>query len=375
MAGSQNIRILFVGGGSGGHFYPLMGIAEALNGMPETPKLYYAGPNEHDPQTLAELGITFVSIPSGKQRKYQSFKNFLDLFKVMYGFCVALWKLYVIYPDVIMSKGGYTSIPVILAGTFFRIPIIIHESDSVIGRANKFALSHARHVVINYPELKNTLKHPRVHALGIPIRHSLLMQPSSDAFTKLHIDTQRPVLLVLGGSQGAKRINELILDSLDDLLSDFSIIHQTGDLHFELCKLSAQNLIPDEARRMHYHPYPFLSAPLLNDAYHVSSIVISRAGSTSIYEISLHGKPSIIIPIPENVSHDQRTNAYAYARVSGATVMEEGNLTDGLLRAEIDRIMQNNQVYEKMVEGAKSFGRVGVAEQMSTLILETGKQH
>ncbi len=376
MQEKSRTKILLVGGGTGGHFYPLIALAEHLNTLSPRPELYYAGPDAYDKEALAVNQITHIYIPAGKRRRYFSILNFLDMFKTLFGCLVAVIRLFILYPDVVMSKGGYTSVPVILAATFLRIPIIVHESDAVMGSANKLGSRFARHIVTAY----STLTLPKsvrgaVHHLGIPIRRVLHATPSQNAIATLSIDAERPLILVLGGSQGAERINTLILDSLDELLVDFSIIHQTGKQNFELVKLSADKLIPDTERRQHYHPIPFLDGALLNDAYHLAYVVISRAGSNSIYEIALHGKPSILIPIPEGISHDQRTNAYTYARESNAIVIEEDNLTDSLLRAEIDRIMQNEEAYASMVQGAKSFAKHDTAERIGELITGIAQEH
>ena len=369
----QNMRIMLVGGGSGGHFYPLIGIAEVLERATEKPRLYYAGPDPYDAASLERTGISFVYIPAGKRRRYFSLRNYVDIFKTLFGFFLALIKLYVIFPDVIVSKGGYTSVPVILAAAFYRIPIIVHESDAVMGSANKLAARFARTIVLTYAETP-IAAHTDVRVLGIPIRSALLpsasVPPSASG-----LDGSRPVLLIIGGSQGAVRINELIFDSLDELLPTYDIIHQTGKENYELAVLTAEKLIPDPELRKHYHLVPFLSAEELKSAYQQAKLVISRAGTTSIYEIALHGKPSIIIPIPEEVSHDQRKNAYAYARFGGTTVMEESNLTDSLLQAEIERIMQNEELYSRMAEGARSFAKEDAAEKIAALVLERAHEH
>ncbi len=373
---ASHIRILLVGGGTGGHFFPLISIAEALNALPLKPELYYAGPTPYDEAMLTKEHITFVQIPSGKQRRYFSLLNYLDVFKTFFGVFVALFKLYAIYPDVIMSKGGYTSVPIVIAGAILRIPIIVHESDAVMGIANKIGARVAHTVVTAYDETIDSIP-KKAHAvkLGIPIRKVLLANPSSQAITNLNVDPNRPILLVLGGSQGAERINTLTLESLDELLVDFTVIHQTGSEHIQICTLSADTLVPDASVRKHYHPIAFLNETMLNDAYHLASMIISRAGSSSIYEIALHGKPSILIPIPENVSHDQRTNAYAYARTGAGSVIEEKNLTDSLLRAEIDRIMQSEEIYAKMATSARNFGVRDTAERVAGLIMTTAHEH
>ncbi len=372
---AQYIRILLVGGGTGGHFYPLISIAEALNAGSIKPQLFYAGPDRYDADILALENITFIYIPAGKRRRYASIRNFFDLFKTAFGTFLAVIKLYVLYPDVVMSKGGYTSVPVVLAAGFLRIPIVVHESDAVMGSANALASKFAHDVVVTYPETQSVHTRAPIHILGIPVRKTLLKNSSHDATEKLAVDPNRPVILVLGGSQGAERVNELILDSLDELLVDLTVIHQTGKQNIELCKLASENLIPDIHMRKHYHPVAFLDASTLNDAYHLAKIVISRAGSNSIYEIALHGKPAILIPIPEEISHDQRTNAYAYARAGGASVMEERNLTDSLLRAEIDRIMQNSDIYTRMVQSAQMFAKRDAAENIGTLLTSVAMKH
>lgn len=366
---------MLVGGGTGGHFYPLIAIGESIRARLPEAELYYAGTEKYDETALASINARYVYIPSGKRRRYWSLLNYVDAVKVAFGFVLAVIRLYITYPDVLVSKGGYTSVPVVLAAAFLRIPIIIHESDAKMGSANVLALRFARHVIIAYEELASTLEHQSVHTLGIPIRKALLATPSPEAIESFGIDPNRPLLFVIGGSQGADRINRLILDSLDELLGTYTVIHQTGKSHIDLCTRSADTLIPDPEIRKHYRPFAFLNVEQMNNAYHLSQIVISRAGSNSIYEIALHGKPSIIIPIPEEVSHDQRTNAYAYARTGAAVVIEEKNLSDSLLRSEIDRIMQDTKVYEDMAHAAYAFGKTDVADRITALITDIAQEH
>ena len=368
-------KILFVGGGTGGHFYPLIAIAEALNATQEPPELYYSGPDQYDAGALQVEQIHFIRIGAGKRRRYTSLLNFIDLFRTFFGVFVAIIELYRLYPDVVMSKGGYTSVPVVIAAAFLRIPVVVHESDAVMGKANKVGSKFAQYIITTYDEVRTPNTKASVLKLGIPIRKNLLNPPSQNAISALGIDPDRPVILIIGGSQGAERVNALILDSLDELLADYTIIHQTGKQNFTACKDTADHLIPDTERRKHYHPLPFLAGETLNDAYHLAQVVISRAGSNSIYEIALHGKPAILIPIPEEISHDQRTNAYSYARTDGAIVLEEENLKDGLLRAEIDRIMQNDALYTTMATGARSFGRTDSAQQVATLLMQIAHEH
>lgn len=368
-------KILLVGGGSGGHFYPLIAIAEALNRLPDDPpQLYYAGPDRYNADSLQRANIDFMRVGAGKRRRYASILNLLDPIRTFFGIFGAIIKLFWVYPDVVMSKGGYTSVPVVLAAVFLRIPIVVHESDAVMGRANRLGSRFARYLVTSYEGISFPVKTEQ-RMFGIPVRAELSLPPRQDAIERLGIDPERPVLLVIGGSQGAERINNLILDSLDELLRDFTVLHQTGEAHHTACMQTADKLIPDAGMRAHYHPVPTLDAASLNDAYHLAGVIVARAGSGSIYEIALHGKPSILIPIPEEISHDQRTNAYTYARTGAAIVIEEKNLSDGLLRSEIDRIMLDQSVYASMSTAASSFGRTDAAEKVAALLMEIAREH
>ncbi len=372
---SSKIHIALVGGGTGGHFYPLMSLAETLNASDERPTLHYLGPEPYDANALADRGIHFVRIPAGKQRRYFSILNYLDFFVTLYGVIVALCKLFFIYPDVIVSKGGYTSVPVVLAGMLLNIPIIVHESDALPGRANKLGARFAREVLVAYEEAARYFPAHKTHLVGIPIRHELLLPPSSSMLERFGIDPSTPVILALGGSQGAERLNEFILDALDELLPRFSIIHQTGKKNFNIVSATARQLIPQDDLFKRYHAVPFLEPNALNDAYHAATIIISRAGSGAIHEIAVHGKPSLIIPIPETISHDQHTNAFTYAKTGAALVMEEVNLSDNLLMAELERIIGNPQIYNEMAAGAQSFGIRDAAEKMADITLAICRLH
>lgn len=181
--------------------------------------------------------------------------------------------------------------------------------------------------------------------------------------------------MIIGGSQGAERINTLILDALDELLPKYTLIHQVGKDKYDTVVASAKALITDQNLAQHYRPVPTFDASTLGAAYNAADVVISRAGSTVIFEIALHAKPSIIIPIPEEISHDQRTNAYTYASTGAATVLEENNLTAGLLMAEIERIMGDQALYSQMATAAKTFAPADAAGKIATILVSIGEEH
>jgi UDP-N-acetylglucosamine--N-acetylmuramyl-(pentapeptide) pyrophosphoryl-undecaprenol N-acetylglucosamine transferase len=373
---SSHTRIVLVGGGSGGHFYPLMSVARELRDTSNPPELYYIGPDPYNLEELQKLSISFIACPAGKLRRYTSVLNFVDAFRTFWGSLVAFLRLYFLYPDVIISKGSYTSVPVILAAAFLKIPIIVHESDTRPGKANALAARFARYVAISFEDVRSYFKNEHIEFTGIPMRRELTTPKQHDAKELLGLDPDTPIILILGGSQGAERINQLILDSLDELLPSYTIIHQTGKAHFDIAVLGARELITNDTLLRRYRPVAFFEDPVvLNDVYHSASVIVSRAGSTSIYEIAAHGKPSILIPIPETISHDQRTNAYAYARTGAASVLEEANLTDNLLTSEIDRIMKNADLLRSMAESATAFVPKNGAKAIANMAMEIAAEH
>ncbi len=370
------MRILFVGGGSGGHFYPLIATAEAIKATPQADsiELFYMGPRAYNRDVLMQNNINYLFCPAGKMRRYISLLNILDLFKIILGIFVALIQLFVYYPDVIFSKGSYTSVPILIAAWFYRIPVVIHESDALPGAANKLAARFAKHIAISYPEVAEYFPQDKVALTGIPIRR-VLYTSIAEPYSVLGIKPNLPVLFVTGGSSGAVRINDLILDSLDELLPEYQIVHQAGPQHEAIVRATAQSLITDQNLLDRYFVVGTLTAEQVTAAQTAATIVITRAGSTTLAEIALHQKPAIVIPIPEEVSHDQRTNAYAYARATGATVMEEANLNDSLLTAEIRRIMSDRAIYDAMVEGTKQFVYPSAAATIASALIDTGLRH
>ena len=368
------MKIAFVGGGTGGHFYPLIATAEVLNQMPVKAELYYFGPAPYNKSELEVNNIKYVYCPAGKVRRYFSFQNFIDLFRILAGLIVALYKLYIIYPDVIFSKGGFTSVPILLIARFYRIPVVIHESDSKPGRANMLARKFARYIAISYDEVASYFPAGKTALIGIPIR-KVIAVANPDPFTTLGIPNDKPLIYVTGGSLGADRLNTLILTSLADLLQNYRIFHQTGPAQEKVVTQTAQALIKDRNLLENYYVRGTLPAEAVGALLDAATLVISRAGSTTIFEIAQHHKPSIIVPIPEEISHDQRTNAYAYARTGAATVLEESNLTPHLLTSEIQSIIEDTDRYQKMQIAAESFSRPDAARKIAEILVSIGLEH
>jgi len=373
------MKIVFTGGGSGGHFYPIIAIADQIIDLTEKNKLvgaelYYMAPNPYDEQALSKDEIIYKRIPAGKMRRYFSIGNFFDLFVTATGILKAMWSIYSIFPDVVVGKGGYGSFPVLFAAKFFGIPVIIHESDSKPGKVNQWAGKFAKKIAISYPEAAQYFPKEKVALTGNPLRKEITKSIEHGARQFLEMELDTPVILILGGSQGAKRINETIVDALPKLLEKYQIIHQVGSKNIDDIKNMISVVLENHPNKSRYRPFGYLNEEALRMSAGAADLVISRAGST-IFEIAAWGKPSIVIPIPEEISHDQHKNAFTYARSGAAEVLEEINLSPNLLLAEIDKILNNPEKKEHMQKAAKGFARLDAAEKIALEIVNIALQH
>lgn len=373
------MKILLTGGGTGGHIYPIFAVAQAINDVAEERKimdvkLYFMSDQKYNERQLFNNRLIFKQINSGKMRRYFSVLNFLDVFKTFFAIIKATIVLFFIYPDVVFGKGGYVSFPALFAARILGIPVIIHESDSVPGRVNKWAAKFAERVAVSYPSAAQFFPADKVAHTGNPVRKEIQQTNREGAFSILQLEQGVPTLLIIGGSLGSQMINETIVDALPALVGRFQIIHQTGKNNIEAVQKAADSVLRNNPNRLRYHAYDYLNDEMIAMAAGAADIVISRAGS-AIFEIALWGRPSVIIPIPEEVSHDQRTNAYSYASTGAAVVMEEKNLTQHLLTSELNRLIDNPAEMQKMSAAAKSFGRTDSARIIADEIVSIAYTH
>ena len=377
------MKILLTGGGTGGHFYPIIAIAEELNNITKEnrlirPEIYYMSTTDYNDSLLFENNITFLPISAGKIRGMVSpvnmLLNFLDVFKTITGVLKALWRLFIIYPDVVFGKGAYVSFPALLAARILQIPVVIHESDSIPGKVNKWAGKFAQKIAVSYPETMEYFPRDKTAYTGNPIRKEIQEPMKNGAFELLNLDPTVKTILILGGSQGSKFINEVFMDILPALVEKYQIIHQTGKKNIEVIKETSGVVLQNSAHKDRYKVFDYLDLLKLKAATGAAELIISRAGST-IFEIASWGKPSIIIPIPEPTSHDQRTNAYSYARTGAAEVIEEKNLTPHVLKAEIERLLESPVEKEKMAKAAIAFSRRDAARLIADEIMTIALSH
>lgn len=373
------MKILFTGGVTGGHFYPIIAVAEALHERVRekklvTPSLYFAAPDPYDKTMLVANEITFVPTAAGKLRRYFSILNFFDYFKTAWGVVRAVLRIFFLYPDVVFGKGGYGSFPTLLAAKLFRIPVIIHESDATPGRVNAWAAKFATKIAVSYPEAAQYFPAEKVALTGNPVRKALMMPAREGAHQFLGLEAGVPIIYVTGGSQGAEALNEAVLGALPELVKDYQIVHQTGGANIKEVEQRARVALTNSEHPSRYKPFAYLNDQALRMVAGTAELAISRAGST-IFELALWGTPSIIIPIPEPISHDQTKNAYAYARSGGATVIEQNNLTQNLLLSEVRRILGNKDISQKMSASARAFARADASTLVADALLDIALSH
>jgi UDP-N-acetylglucosamine--N-acetylmuramyl-(pentapeptide) pyrophosphoryl-undecaprenol N-acetylglucosamine transferase len=356
------MKIVITGAG-GGHFYPLMAVAEKVRKEVFiqkliSPDIYFFSDKPYDEKLLFEYKIKFVYTPAGKLHLYPSLETFTGLFKTFFGVFVALAKLYNLYPDVVFAKGGYASFPTLLAARLLSIPVIVHESDTVSGRTTTWAGKFASRVAISYPEAGEYFDRSKTALTGQPIRDALIPEQN---FTRGYPERERPVILVLGGSQGSQRLNDVVMEAVPELLTRYDIVHQTGELNNEHVKTTMLETLKDHPFKDHYFAQGFVDLALF---YPKVDFVITRAGS-AMFEMALWKIPMLVIPIPRAISRDQTSNAYAFASRGLAAVLEEDNLQASILIKQVDLIMKDKKRYEEMIS---HMGVFDTSRQATTVI-------
>lgn len=374
---ANNLRIIFAGGGTGGHIYPLVAVSQKLkqwaekNGV-EADLRFFGKPGEYK-DSLTANGIRISRIASSKLRRYFSLMNFVDFFKFIFSVFQCFWKVYWFMPDALFSKGGPGSIPVTLACFFYAIPIVVHESDTVPGLATRITSRFARIVELGFAAAAKHFGHVKgkMAVVGDPVRLEILEHfDQAVAKSDFGFDPAKPVVLVFGGSQGSNRMNDFIIANLEPLLLKFQILHVVGREKFQDYKnqyeFITKNLSPMLLSGYKYFDY--LSKDM-GKALDASDVVVGRGGAGAIFEIAAKGKPAIIVPFPEAAADHQKENGYAYAGTGAAMVIEQENLLLSIFLGQIDRILTDRQLWTKMSAAASAFYQADSADRITVDIL------
>ncbi len=327
-------RIVLTGGGTAGHVTPCIALLPQLK--QEGYEIEYIGSyNGIERKLIEEYNIPYHGISSGKLRRYFDPKNFTDPFKVIKGYLEAGRLLKTIKPDIVFSKGGFVTVPVVMAAKKHKIPVIIHESDMTPGLANKLALPSASKICVNFPETLEYLPAEKAVLTGTPIRKELFSGNKLRGLDFCGFSANKPILLIVGGSTGSKAINEIIRGMLPTLLRDYQIVHLCGK----------GNLDERLADTQGYVQFEYINAEL-SDLFAAADLVISRAGANAICEILALRKPNILIPLPAASSRgDQLLNAESFERQGYSYVLKEDSLSLSTLLEAISIVMQKRQEY------------------------------
>lgn len=374
------MKIVLTGGGTGGHFYPLIAVAESIwiqasEDSISNLSLYYFSDKAYNELALRNQRMIFKEIPSGKLGlSYGFFQKASSALMVLKGIVIALWKLFVLYPDVVLAKGGYASVPTSIAAWLLGIPVFIHESDVVPGRANLLLSRFAKKVFISYEAAKLHFPSHKTIYIGQPVRRALLHPAGEGVEALFNLEVGVPVLWIFGGSQGAKKINDSLLAILKSILYHVQIVHQTGPNNLQEVTMIAEEQLRDHPHASRFHAVPYLDELSIRRIAGVAKLVIGRAGST-LFEIAAWKIPAIIIPIPVSNADHNRKNAYAYAEYGGAVVLEESNLTPEILRTEIIRIISDEDIQKSMSESAFRFATPKAADQLANYLIEECYRH
>ncbi|MBQ9436874.1 MAG: undecaprenyldiphospho-muramoylpentapeptide beta-N-acetylglucosaminyltransferase [Lachnospiraceae bacterium] len=351
---SNNPRVVLTGGGSAGHVTPNIALIRPLKARGFD--ISYIGSYDGiEKRLIADFDIPYYGISSGKLRRYFDPQNFKDPFKVIKGFAEARKLLKQLKPDIVFSKGGYVSVPVVRAAGHLKIPCILHESDMTPGLANKLCIPVCKKICCNFPETLKLLPENKAILTGTPIREELMKGSKEQAMQLCGFTSDKPVILVIGGSLGAVSINKTIRGALQKLLPDFQIIHITGNDKVDNLLLRTEG----------YKQFEYLKTEL-KDVFALADLVISRAGANAICELLALKKPNILIPLPKTSSRgDQLLNAASFEAQGFSAVVDEDHLTPAILTEKIHEVYFNKNIY---IENMKNSGQMDATKIIVGLI-------
>ncbi len=342
-------RILLVGGGSGGHIFPLKAVARELIRLSQERgvelELMALAESERWRGEFENLGIRFKKIGMPKLRKVQGGKiDFSAFLNIPVAVFQSLWVLFAFMPDLVLSKGGFASVIPSLVAKLYFIPLFIHESDAVPGLANRFLAGFSKRIFISFESSASFFNNRSTVLSGNPVRGGLVAADKNQATEYFKLRPDRKTVLFLGGTQGAKPINDLVMASLVELTREFQVIHQTGERNLDEIVREAEKVKSegggDYGRYVqeNYRAYGFLNEEDLRNAYAMADVIVARAGANFIFEISSIGRPAIVIPYEYSAGGHQKANAAEFARF-GAVVLEEANLKPHILVSQIKLLM------------------------------------
>ncbi len=363
----QRKKIIFSGGGTGGSVTPLLAVASILREKDLSLDLIFVG-TKHGPEkkminsyTIAGESFRFISIPAGKWRRYFSFQNFLDVFKIIYAFFVSLHLLLKEKPDLILSAGGFVSVPLVFAGACFRVPVIVHQQDARAGLANQLMAPCASVITTTFAKSLNDYGSKALF-IGNPFPKKPGASYLLEIKEKYNLRDDKPILVISGGGTGSLAINNLVYLSLSKLEPNFQIIHISGK-----GKSASPKLLDDLRQYKDYKSFELLASSELFALFDLADLVVSRCGLATLTELSSLAKASLLIPMPK--SH-QEDNALVFSEAGAAIVLEQDSLGVDEFVKVINETYQNNDLKKSLSENISLVIKAGAGERMAQIAID-----
>ena len=342
-------KIVLTGGGTAGHVTPNLALMPRLKELGYD-IVYMGSVDGIEKKLIADFDVPYYGVPVGKLRRYLDPKNFTDPFKVIKGYKEAKKYLKEIKPDVVFSKGGYVSVPIVRAAASLKIPCIIHESDITPGLANKICIPKALKVCCNFPETVSRLPKNKAVLTGSPVRSELFNGNAEAAREMCNFTKDKPVIMVIGGSTGSVAINKAVRSSLPELLKDFQVVHLCGNGRIDNLLLTTEG----------YAQFEYLKGEL-KDVMALSDVVISRAGANAICELLSLRKPNLLIPLTKAASRgDQILNAQSFESQGFSMVLHEEDLDEVSLVAKVHELYENKDKYINSMKSGSSANSIDI---------------
>jgi len=369
------MRILFTGGGTGGHIFPIVAVKREIESMYSSREEYYHHPLDvefmgaaiKEKESLSKEKIKTKRIIPAKWRRYFSLKNFIDILKFPFSFLQALVYVWLSLPDIIFAKGGPGSLPIVIAGWLYRIPVIIHESDSVPSSTNRFSAPFAKIITVSFEETKSFFPLKKTILTGNPVRQKILSGSKERAKETFELTGNRKVIFIIGGSQGAQEVNSVFIDNIYKYIDRYEIIHVCGPKNFKNTNLLTRGILREPQRKF-YHLYPYLDEEKLGDAYAVANVIVSRAGAGVIFEIAAVKKPSILLPLKLAAQNHQAKNAYYFSRKGCAGVLEEENITPNFVFGRASQVADSEELFQQMKQACEKFAKPDAAKKIAEIL-------
>lgn len=364
MRSPDDVLIAVTGGGTGGHIYPALAVAEALGAMGPGVRLVYIGASDGMEKRLAaERDIPFVGVPARKIRRLASADTLVTLAVLLRGYACARRELGARRPAAVLGTGGYVAAAAVMAAAGLGIPIVLHEQNAVAGRTNRWLAGRAKRVCVTYEASCAQFPGGKAVVTGLPTRTDIVSPRSRDeARARFGVPADASMALVLGGSQGAVALNRAILGALPLLPDDLFVLHQTGR------HSAAEGAPPDLGGRYAAHAY--LDAETLPLAYRAADLVVSRCGASTLAELAANGLPAILVPYPAAYADHQTANAQAVCSKGAAVLMPQNDLTPGRLRDEIGSLIGDRTRLSAMAEASRSLARPDAASDVAAVVME-----